>query len=148
MSLEGARNRSGGNAGLMLLGLGLYTVMMAYLLRIPCRVPDWNMAQQVPELCATVIGTGDLSVRSSDVAGGFFTGGPTGDQPVLVGMITTIIGWFASNLTSLLGLDVGQGFYLDLSVVLLALVWLARHHRTVCLSRFRYRQTWDRYRGQ
>ena len=64
MSLEGARNRSGGNAGLMLLGLGLYTVMMAYLLRIPCRVPDWNMAQQVPELCATVIGTGDLSVRS------------------------------------------------------------------------------------
>ncbi|MGK4218397.1 glycosyltransferase 87 family protein [Kocuria marina] len=125
MSLEGARNRSGGNAGLMLLGLGLYTVMMAYLLRIPCRVPDWNMAQQVPELCATVIGTGDLSVRSSDVAGGFFTGGPTGDQPVLVGMITTIIGWFASNLTSLLGLDVGQGFYLDLSLILLALVWLA-----------------------
>lgn len=40
-------------------------------------------------------------------------------------MITTIIGWFASNLSSLMGLDVGQGFYLDLSVVLLALVWLA-----------------------
>jgi len=30
----------------------------------------------------------------------------------------------------------------------LALVWLARYHRTVCLSRFPYRQTWDRYRGQ
>lgn len=125
MSLEGARNRSGGHAGLVLLGLGLYTVMMAYLLRIPCRVPDWNMAQQVPQLCATVIGNGDLGVRSTDVANGFFTGGPTGDQPVLVGMITTIIGWFASNLSSLVGVNVGQGFYLDLSLVLLALVWLA-----------------------
>ncbi|RKQ35196.1 glycosyltransferase 87 family protein [Kocuria tytonis] len=124
MSLEGARNRTGGSAGLVLLGLGLYTVMMAYLLRIPCRVPEWHMAEQVPQLCATVIGSGDLGVHSTDVAGGFFTGGPTGDQPVLVGMITTIIGWFASNLSSLVGLNVGQGFYLDLSLVLLALVWL------------------------
>ena len=125
MSLEGARNRSGGSAGLVLLGLGLYTVMMAYVLRIPCRVPDWHVAEQVPQLCSTVVGAGDLAVRSTDVAGGFFTGGPTGDQPVLVGMITTIIGWFASNLSSLMGLDVGKGFYLDLSLVLLALVWLA-----------------------
>ena len=125
MSLEGARNRSGGSAGLMLLGVGLYAVMMAYLIRIPCQVPDWNMAEQVPQLCATVIDSGDLGVLSSDVAGGFFTGGPTGNQPVLVGMITTVIGWFASNLFSLVGLDVGKGFYLDLSVVLLALVWLA-----------------------
>ncbi|MCG7425303.1 glycosyltransferase 87 family protein [Kocuria rhizophila] len=125
MSLEGARNRSGASAGLMLLGVGLYTVMMAYLIRIPCHVPEWNVAEQVPQLCATVIDAGDLGVHSSDVAGGFFTGGPTGDQPVLVGIITTIIGWFASNLSSLMGLDVGQGFYLDLSVVLLALVWLA-----------------------
>lgn len=125
MSMEGAKKRGGGNSGLLLLGLGLYTVMMAYLLRVPCRVPDWNLAEDVPELCATVIGTGDMGVRSTDVANGFFTGGPTGDQPVLVGMITTIIGWFASNLSSLLGIDVDQGIYLDLSLILLALVWLA-----------------------
>ena len=119
MSMEGAKKRGGGgNSGLLLLGLGLYTVMMAYLLRVPCRVPNWNLAEDIPELCATVIGTGDMGVRSTDVAGGFFTGGPTGDQPVLVGMITTIIGWFASNLSSLLGIDVNQGIYLDLSLVL------------------------------
>lgn len=122
--LEGGRKHAGANAGLLLLGLGLYTVMMAYLLRIPCRVPDWHLAERIPELCATVIGTGDMSVRSSDVAGGFFTGGPTGDQPVLVGMITTVIGWFASNLSAVLGIDVDQGLTMDLSLVLLALVWL------------------------
>lgn len=125
MSMEGARKRGGGSSALLLLGLGLYTVMMAYLLRVPCRVPNWNLAENVPELCATVIGTGDLGVSSSDPANGFFTGGPTGEQPVLVGMITTIIGWFASNLSALLGIDVDQGIYLDLSLVLLALVWLA-----------------------
>ena len=57
MSMEGAKKRGGGNSGLLLLGLGLYTVMMAYLLRVPCRVPNWNLAEDVPELCATVIGT-------------------------------------------------------------------------------------------
>ena len=122
--LEGGRKHAAGNAGLLLLGLGLYTVMMAYLLRIPCRVPDWQLAERIPELCTTVIGTGDMSVRSSDVAGGFFTGGPTGDQPVLVGMITTVIGWFASNLSAVLGIEVNQGLTMDLSLVLLALVWL------------------------
>lgn len=127
MSLEGGRNRGGkaGNTGLLLLGLGLYTVMMAYLLRVPCRVPEWNLTENMPALCATVIDSGDLGVRTSNVAGGFFTGGPTGDQPVLIGMLTTVIGWFASNISALLGVNVGAGFYMDLSLILTALVWLA-----------------------
>jgi uncharacterized membrane protein len=103
----------------LLVGLSLYAVMTAWLLRLPCRVPGWGAAESLPALCATEIAPGEASG-----AGGFFTGGPAGDQPALVGMITTVVGWFAARLSALFGTDVDRGVFADLSVLLLALVWI------------------------
>lgn len=122
MSLTGARTR-GGN-GLLLVGLSLYTVMVACLLRLPCRVPGAG-AEALPALCATEVAPAAVAGDPAGAAGGFFTGGPTGDQPTLIGMITTVVGWLAARLSALLGADAGQAAFVDLSVVLLALVWVA-----------------------
>lgn len=103
----------------LLVGLSLYAVMTAWLLRLPCRVPGWGAAESLPALCATEIAPGEASG-----AGGFLTGGPAGDQPALVGMITTVVGWFAARLSALFGTDVDRGVFADLSVLLLALVWI------------------------
>ena len=116
MSLLGG-SRNGHRA--LLVGLSLYAVMTAWLLRLPCRVPGWGAAESLPALCATEIAPGEASG-----AGGFFTGGPAGDQPALVGMITTVVGWFAARLSALFGTDVDRGVFADLSVLLLALVWI------------------------
>jgi uncharacterized membrane protein len=113
--LGGSRN---GHRAL-LVGLSLYAVMTAWLLRLPCRVPGWGAAESLPALCATEIAPGDPAG-----AGGFFTGGPAGDQPALVGMITTVVGWLAARLSALFGADVDRGVFADLSVLLLALVWI------------------------
>ncbi|WP_062737016.1 glycosyltransferase 87 family protein [Kocuria turfanensis] len=110
-----------GGHGLQLAGLCLYTVMVAYLLRLPCRVPGGAAAEQLPALCATEV----TPAATAGTLDGFFTGGPAGDQPALVGMITTVLGWIAARLSALLGTDVGGGVFANLSVVLLALLWLA-----------------------
>ena len=116
MSLLGG-SRGGHRA--LLVGLSLYAVMTAWLLRLPCRVPGWGAAESLPALCATEIAPG-----AADGAGGFFTGGPAGDQPALVGMITTVVGWLAARLSALSGADADRGVLADLSVLLLALVWI------------------------
>ncbi|MFF0988726.1 glycosyltransferase 87 family protein [Kocuria nitroreducens] len=103
----------------LLIGLSLYAVMTAWLLRLPCRVPGWGAAESLPALCATEIATGEPAG-----AGGFFTGGSAGDQPALVGMITTAVGWLSARLSVLFGADADRGVFADLSVLLLALAWI------------------------
>ncbi|MEX5269860.1 glycosyltransferase 87 family protein [Kocuria sabuli] len=115
------RGRLGGGHGLQLAGLVLYTAVVAHLLRLPCRVPGGAVAEQVPALCATEVGP----AATSGTMSGFFTGGPGGDQPALVGMISTVVGWLAARLSVLFGADLDGGGFVRLSVVLLALVWLA-----------------------
>ncbi|WP_298587342.1 glycosyltransferase 87 family protein [uncultured Kocuria sp.] len=117
MSPQGGRSRGGHDA--LLVGLSLYTVMTAWLLRLPCRVPGWGAEASLPALCTTGTGPGEPTG-----AGGFFTGGPAGDQPALVGMITTVVGWLAARLSALFGADVDRDVFADLSVLLLALVWI------------------------
>ncbi|MFI7584092.1 glycosyltransferase 87 family protein [Kocuria sp. M1N1S27] len=123
MSPLGDRFRGG--RGALLVALSLYTVMTAWLLRLPCRVPGWGAEESLPALCATGIAPGEPSG-----AGGFFTGGPSGDQPALVGMITTVVG----RLAALLGADMDRGVFADLSAVLLALVWIATVAAVAALS--------------
>lgn len=103
----------------LLVGLSLYAVMTAWLLRLPCRVPGWGAAESLPALCATGIAPGEPTG-----AGGFLTGGPAGDQPALVGMITTVVGWLSARVSALFGTDVDRGVFTDLSVLLLALAWI------------------------
>ncbi|KUG61245.1 hypothetical protein AVL61_12565 [Kocuria rosea subsp. polaris] len=117
MSPQGGTPRGG--PGALLVGLSLYTVMTAWLLRLPCRVPGRGAAESLPALCATEVAPGEPTG-----AGGFFTGGPAGDQPALVGMISTVLGWLADRVPALLGTDAGRGASADLSVLLLAAAWI------------------------
>ncbi|MFI7493377.1 glycosyltransferase 87 family protein [Kocuria sp. M4R2S49] len=111
--------RSGDGHGALLVGLSLYTVMTAWLLRLPCRVPGWGAEASLPALCATGLAPGE-----PEGAGGFFTGGPAGDRPALVGMITTVVGRLAAPLTAPSGAGADRDVFTDLSVLLLALVWI------------------------
>ncbi|WHF21386.1 hypothetical protein QJS66_14250 [Kocuria rhizophila] len=123
MSLEGARNRSGASAGLTPLGVGLYTVMMAYLIpsRATCRSGTSRSRSQPAR---HRVRRGDPGVHLSDVAGGFFTGGPTGLSPCWLDTITTIIGGSPPGLSSLTGWT-WAGLLPGPLAALLALVWLA-----------------------
>lgn len=103
----------------LLVGLCLYAVMTAWLLRLPCRVPGWGAAENLPALCAAEIVPGETSA-----AGGFLTGGPAGDQPALVGMITTVLGRLAAGLSAPSGAGADPAVVADLSVLLLAGAWI------------------------
>ncbi|MFE7630870.1 glycosyltransferase 87 family protein [Kocuria sp. NPDC057446] len=103
----------------LLVGLSLYAVMTAWLLRLPCRVPGWGAAESLPALCATEIVPGEASA-----AGGFLTGGPAGDQPALVGMVTTVLGRLAAGLSAPSGAGADPAVVADLSVLLLAGAWI------------------------
>ncbi|MFI7481241.1 glycosyltransferase 87 family protein [Kocuria sp. M1R5S2] len=101
-----------GSQGPLLVLLGLWAALAGWLLRLPCRVPGWGAEQALPVLCAT-----DLSAGAA--AGGFLTGGPGGDEPVLAGMAETAL----LRLAVLTGS--GPGAVADLSLVVLALAWTA-----------------------
>lgn len=113
MTLQAIRTRGG--SALLLGGLVLYAVAMAWLLRLPCRVADGTA--RFPGLCA--------APPAPAAGGGLLTGGPAGEAPALVGMVTTVVGWFTTNLCALLGLDAEQGVLAQLPVLLLVLVWAA-----------------------
>ena len=106
-----SRIRRPGGGALLAAGLVLYAAAMAWLLRLPCRAPGGS--ERFPDLCAGA------------ATDGLFTGGPTGDQPPLVGMIATVVGWFATNLSALLGTEADRGALAELPVLLLVLAWLA-----------------------
>ncbi|MEF3120338.1 glycosyltransferase 87 family protein [Kocuria flava] len=95
-----------GGTRALLIGASLWTVLMAHLLRLPCRVPGWDAAERLPGLCAP----------------GTAPAGTAGEQPALVGMLTGVLGWFSARVAALLGTD---GTVLDgLPGLLLVLAWV------------------------
>ena len=115
MSPVGLRIRGG--HGPLLIALSLWAALAAWLLRLPCRVPGRSVEELLPALCASELalsGTGGAT-------GGFFTGGPAGDRPALVGMLGTVAGWVASQGS----VPPGAGGGADVSLVIFALLWTA-----------------------
>lgn len=110
--MSSAGPRTGGGPWPLLVVLSLWAALIAWLLRLPCRVPGWGAEQALPALCAP-----EVPAASGTAAGGFLTGGPTGDDPALVGMVTTGL----LRLSELFG--AGPGAVGTLSFVLLALLW-------------------------
>ncbi|GGG46046.1 hypothetical protein GCM10011374_05470 [Kocuria dechangensis] len=111
MSTVRIRRRGGG--ALLVAGLVLYAAAMAWLLRLPCRAPGGG--ERFPDLCA----------GTAPAGGSLLASGPDAAAPPLVGMITTVVGWFAANLSMLLGAEADRGALAELPVLLLVLVWLA-----------------------
>lgn len=107
MSLLGARSRGG--AGL-LLALLLYAVLMAWLLGLPCRLPGGG-----GRLCAG---------GTAPAAGGLLAGGPPEEAPALVELVTTVLGWFAANVSALLGGRPDRAAVENLPLLLLLLAWV------------------------
>lgn len=65
---------------------------------------------------------------------GFFTGGPTGDQPIVVGMFTSILGWMTTGLAEAFSFEITPNTVLDLTVFLTALVWVVTITAVASLS--------------
>lgn len=110
--------------GFLVLVIGILAVLLSFLLRVPCRVPEWDAANRFPALCSTQLNPGDLTVTPGGMLEGFFTGGLTGDQPIVVGMFTSLLGWMTTGLAQALTIDLSANTVLDLTVVLTAMVWV------------------------
>ncbi|MEX5295490.1 glycosyltransferase 87 family protein [Kocuria sp. CPCC 205268] len=117
MSPAGERSRGG--HGALLVALGLYAVLTAWLLRLPCRVPGWAAEASLPALCGTGLVPGEPSG-----AGGFLAGGPAGDQPALVGMLSTVLAGLAARLPGAAGTGADPRVFADLAMLLLAAAWI------------------------
>ena len=98
--------------------LGILAVLLSFLLRVPCRVPEWSVDSRFPGLCAAELQPGDLSVTPGGMLSGFFTGGPTGDQPIVVGMFTSVLGWMTTGLAEAFSFEITPNTVLDLTVFL------------------------------
>ena len=109
-------------------------VLLSFLLRVPCRVPEWSVDSRFPGLCAAELQPGDLSVTPGGMLSGFFTGGPTGDQPIVVGMFTSILGWMTTGLAEAFSFEITPNTVLDLTVFLTALVWVVTITAVASLS--------------
>lgn len=120
---EAKKGRRGAN-GFVVFVIGILAVLFSFLLRVPCRVPEWDVANRFPGLCATELNPGDLSVTPGTMLQGFFTGGPTGDQPIVVGMFTSVLGWMTTGLAQAFNIELNANTVLDLTVVLTAMVWV------------------------
>lgn len=120
--------------GLVVFVLGILAVLASFLLRVPCRVPEWSVDERFAGLCSAQLLPGDLTVTPGDALSGFFTGGPTGDQPIVVGMFTTLLGWLTTGLAEAFGIDVTSSTLLDLTVFLTALVWIVTITTVASLS--------------
>lgn len=130
---DGRPGRRGTN-GLVLFVLGILAVLLSFLLRVPCRVPEWSVDSRFPGLCAAELQPGDLSVTPGGMLSGFFTGGPTGDQPIVVGMFTSILGWMTTGLAEAFSFEITPNTVLDLTVFLTALVWVVTITAVASLS--------------
>ena len=130
---DGRPGRRGTN-GLVLFVLGILAVLLSFLLRVPCRVPEWDVQNRFPGLCAAELQPGDLSVTPGGMLSGFFTGGPTGDQPIVVGMFTSILGWMTTGLAEAFSFEITPNTVLDLTVFLTALVWVVTITAVASLS--------------
>ena len=51
---DGRPGRRGTN-GLVLFMLGILAVLLSFLLRVPCRVPEWSVDSRFPGLCLSLI---------------------------------------------------------------------------------------------
>lgn len=120
--------------GLVVFILGVLAVLASFLLRIPCRVPEWSTAGRFPGLCAAELQPGELTVTPGGMLQGFFTGGPTGDQPIIVGMFTSVLGWMTTGLAEAFSFDVTASTVLDLTIFLTALVWVVTITTVASLS--------------
>lgn len=120
---EAKKGRRGAN-GLVVFVIGILAVLLSFLLRVPCRVPEWDVAGRFPGLCSAQVDPGDLSITPGTMLDGFFTGGPSGDQPIVVGMFTSVLGWMTTGLAQAFNLDLSSNTVLDLTVVLTAMVWV------------------------
>lgn len=120
---EGKKGRRGAN-GFVVFVIGILAVLLSFLLRVPCRVPEWNVSERFPGLCSAQLDPGDLSVTPNTMLEGFFTGGPSGDQPIVVGMFTSVLGWMTTGLAQAFNVELSANTVLDLTVVLTALVWV------------------------
>lgn len=105
-------SRAGRLHGGALLALALYALAMAWLLRLPCRWPSG--AERFPGLCA-----GD----AAPPAGSLLGAGPPGEAPPLVRAVSAALGWFAANVSALLGTAPSAAEHLPR--VLLLLAWPA-----------------------
>lgn len=117
------KNKRAAN-GLLVFIVGILAVLLSFLLRVPCRVPDWDVAHRFPGLCSNELNPGDLQVTPANMLEGFFTGGATGDQPIVVGMFTSLLGWMTTGLAQALNIELNASTVLDLTVVLTAMVWV------------------------
>ena len=118
--MSGSRSRGGDRA--LLVAASLYAVLMALLLRLPCAGP--GTGEGLPALCTP-------EAVPAPAAGGFLTGGASGDQPALIGMVSTVVGWLAAGLSGPAG---AQGAFVVLSVALLVVVWVATVFVVAALS--------------
>lgn len=117
------KNKRAAN-GLLVFIVGILAVLLSFLLRVPCRVPEWDVAHRFPGLCSNELNPGDLQVTPANMLEGFFTGGATGDQPIVVGMFTSLLGWMTTGLAQALNIELNASTVLDLTVVLTAMVWV------------------------
>lgn len=109
----------------LLAGLSLYTCVIGYLSKLPCRAYSWAEPEDFFRLCYS-----DLPVlyeRTGMTHGAFPYLDPDAllEYPVLQSVVATLTGMVAHGLWPAASTHVGQGIYFDVNVVLMCAVWVA-----------------------
>lgn len=111
----------------LLLGLGTWTMAVAWLLRLPCHQLGWNGAHTYQLVCYSDIGYLFTTRGMADGHFAYLSQDPSAllEYPLLQSLIATATGRAAYGLGSGLSVPSVQNLYFDLNAVLLLLVWLA-----------------------
>lgn len=111
----------------LLLGLGTWTMIVAWLLRFSCHQLGWNGAHTQQLVCYSDIGYLFTTRGMSDGSFAYLSQDPSAllEYPLLQSLIATTTGRAAYGLGEGLPVPTVQNIYFDLNAALLLLVWLA-----------------------
>jgi len=106
-------------------GAALYAVLLAYLVRLPCRLTSWEAPGTYLQLCYSDLPTLYASTGMAEGRFPYLDPSALLEYPVLQTVVASATGLVAHALSPAGSIHAGQGIYFDVNALLLGGLWAA-----------------------
>lgn len=109
----------------VLAGFALHTALLAYVVKLPCRLTSWDPPGTFQTLCYSDLPTLYASTGMAEGRFPYLDPGALLEYPVLQTVVASATGVVAHALSGAASENASQGIYFDVNALLLAGVWVA-----------------------